>query len=72
VAQAKGATPTKAAKSKAAKPKESTATWQARMTKCDQCPVWTVDPKKHTAKRHGGKAKAPKAKAKQKAQRIAA
>ena len=56
MAQAKGATPTKAAKVKAKK--ETAAQWQARMTKCDQCPVWTVDPKKHTAKRH----KATKAK----------
>jgi len=58
VAQVKSATPTKAAKVKAAKPKESTASWQARMTKCDQCPVWTVDPTKHTAKRHPAKRKA--------------
>jgi len=56
VAQVKSATPTKAAKVK--DKKDTAAQWQARMTKCDQCPVWTVDPKQHTAKRHPAKRKA--------------
>ncbi len=45
MAQVKSATPTKAAKVKA-KPKESTASWQARMTKCEPMPGVDRGPEK--------------------------